>query len=101
LKTGGRWRRDRRFWLAIMHDETAKAADRLEASRLLAVHGWGKPVAFGLVEDDDPLGRRRCRWGWQPAQPTGSRPNACSLRPFSDSPRLASEAAGRPAPVTG
>jgi hypothetical protein len=45
-----------RFWLALMRDETAKTADRLEASRLLAVRGWGKPAAFELVEDDDPLG---------------------------------------------
>jgi hypothetical protein len=36
------------FWLDLMHDETARAADRLEASRLLAERGWGKatlPIA--------------------------------------------------------
>jgi hypothetical protein len=36
------------FWLDLMDDETARTADRLEASRLLAERGWGKatlPIA--------------------------------------------------------
>ena len=44
------------FWAATMNDPTAKMSDRLEASRLLADRGWGKPASFQLVDDDDPLG---------------------------------------------
>lgn len=38
-----------------MLDETEKMSDRLEASRLLAERGFGKPPSFQLVEDEDPL----------------------------------------------
>ena len=31
------------FWLKTMNDATVKLAERLEASRLLADRGWGKP----------------------------------------------------------
>ena len=44
------------FWIVTMNDAEAKMSDRLEASRLLADRGWGKPASFQLVEDDDPLG---------------------------------------------
>jgi len=40
------------FWLSIMNDETTRTADRLEASRLLAERGCGKPPA--QVLEDDP-----------------------------------------------
>ena len=44
------------FWLETMHDDNARMADRLEASRLLAERGWGKAAAFIPIEHDDPLG---------------------------------------------
>jgi hypothetical protein len=39
------------FWLTIMRDETARVADRLEASRLLADRGWGKAALREPLED--------------------------------------------------
>jgi len=46
------------FWLATMNDPTAKLSERLEASRLLADRGWGKPSAVDSAEyDDQPVNR--------------------------------------------
>lgn len=47
------------FWLEIMNDATRGVRERLDASKLLAERGWGKPAAFQLIEDDDPLGREQ------------------------------------------
>src|SRR5689334_20287991 len=33
-----------RYLLHVMHDESQRTRDRLEAARLLADRGWGKPV---------------------------------------------------------
>jgi len=41
---GGDGERIVRFWLKTMEDPNAKLADRLEASRLLADRGWGRPT---------------------------------------------------------
>lgn len=45
------------FWIEVMDDPTQDAGRRLEASKLLAERGWGKPAGFQLIEDDDPLGQ--------------------------------------------
>jgi hypothetical protein len=42
-------------WWDIARDETRRDRDRLEASRLLADRGWGKPANFEPLEGD-PLG---------------------------------------------
>jgi len=47
-----------RFWLDVMTDESARVADRLQASVLLADRGWGRAPTFALVEDDDRLDRQ-------------------------------------------
>ena len=44
------------LWIETMDDVTLPRRERLEASKLLAERGWGKPAAFQLIEDDDPLG---------------------------------------------
>jgi hypothetical protein len=38
-----------------MDDSTARLADRLEASRLLADRGWGKPVPSDRFDADAPV----------------------------------------------
>lgn len=43
------------FWMAIVNDDTRRDSDRLEASKLLAERGWGKPAQF-QVQEGDPLG---------------------------------------------
>jgi len=43
------------FWFSIMHDETRRDSDRLEASRLLADRGWGKAPTYAAIEEADPL----------------------------------------------
>jgi hypothetical protein len=48
-----------RFWLDVMNDETARLADRLQASVLLADRGWGRAPTFAPVEDLDPLEARQ------------------------------------------
>ena len=47
------------FWLAVMNDETARMTDRLAASQLLAVRGWGRPAGHAPIEDYDPLDARQ------------------------------------------
>jgi Family of unknown function (DUF5681) len=49
------------FWMTIMADDTASTRDRLEASRLLADRGWGKPPAHQLVIDSEfvPISRQQ------------------------------------------
>jgi hypothetical protein len=48
------------FWLDVMQDPQNPLRARLDASRLLAEHGWGKPAPADLVrptstsEDDGP-----------------------------------------------
>lgn len=43
------------FWLSVVEDDTRRDSDRLEASRLLAERGWGRPAQFQAMEGD-PLG---------------------------------------------
>jgi len=43
------------FWLDTMLDESMQVRVRLEASRLLAERGWGKPANFEPVVADEPL----------------------------------------------
>jgi Family of unknown function (DUF5681) len=43
------------FWLSIVNDDTQRSSDRLEASKLLAERGWGRPAQFQAMEGD-PLG---------------------------------------------
>jgi hypothetical protein len=43
------------LWWDIASDPMRRDSDRLEASRLLAERGWGKPAAFESLEGD-PLG---------------------------------------------
>jgi hypothetical protein len=43
------------FWLSIMDDPMRRDSDRLEASRLLADRGWGKPPTYAAIEEADPL----------------------------------------------
>lgn len=43
------------FWMAIVTDESRRDSDRLEASKLLAERGWGKPAQF-QAQEGDPLG---------------------------------------------
>jgi len=45
------------FWIEVMDDVTRPTRERLEASKLLAERGWGKPASFQLIEEDDPLER--------------------------------------------
>jgi hypothetical protein len=40
------------LWWSIASDPMRRDADRLEASRLLADRGWGKPASFEPVEGD-------------------------------------------------
>jgi hypothetical protein len=40
------------LWWGIARDETRRDSDRLEASKLLAERGWGKPAAFEPLEGD-------------------------------------------------
>ena len=42
------------LWWDIARDETRRDQDRLEASRLLADRGWGKPAVF-VEQEGDPL----------------------------------------------
>jgi hypothetical protein len=42
------------LWWSIARDPMWRDADRLEASRLLADRGWGKPAVFTAL-DGDPL----------------------------------------------
>jgi len=46
------------FWLATMNDPAAKLSERLEASRLLADRGWGKPGVFEPLEVESGLRTR-------------------------------------------
>src|SRR5215831_14445268 len=46
------------FLLVVMRNETEKTNDRLEAAKMLAERGWGKPAAFVLGDEEDPLGIR-------------------------------------------
>jgi hypothetical protein len=39
-------------WWSIAQDSMQRTPDRLEASRLLADRGWGKPATFELLEGD-------------------------------------------------
>lgn len=41
------------FWAHVMADEGARTPDRLEASRLLAERGWGKPPTYEPIEAAD------------------------------------------------
>jgi hypothetical protein len=41
------------FWYQTMNDEKARTADRLEASRLLADRGWGKPSSEPLPDPQE------------------------------------------------
>lgn len=43
------------FWMQVVLDDTRRDSDRLEASRLLAERGWGRPAQFQAMEGD-PLG---------------------------------------------
>jgi hypothetical protein len=42
------------FWWSIVQDDTRRDRDRLEASKLLADRGWGKPAA-DEPQEGDPL----------------------------------------------
>jgi hypothetical protein len=44
------------FWRDVMVDASKDTRVRLEASRLLAERGWGKPTNFEPIVDDDPSG---------------------------------------------
>jgi hypothetical protein len=54
------------FWLEVMNDPTARTSDRLEASKLLAERGWGKPTlpvaAVEPTPDDDAHSKEVLRW---------------------------------------
>jgi len=41
------------FWIEAMNDTSLSIRDRLEASKLLAERGWGKPTAFVVLDDED------------------------------------------------
>jgi len=43
------------LWWSIANDPMRRDSDRLEASRLLADRGWGKPANFA-PQEGDPLG---------------------------------------------
>jgi hypothetical protein len=44
------------FWIDLMNDASARTADRLEASRLLADRGWGRPARRALFDLEPPVG---------------------------------------------
>jgi hypothetical protein len=44
-----------KLWWSIANDPMRRDSDRLEASRMLADRGWGKPANFA-PQDGDPLG---------------------------------------------
>jgi hypothetical protein len=51
-----------RFWASVMSGgnlpdgRKPTVRESLEASKLLAAYGWGKPTEYAPVEDSDPLG---------------------------------------------
>jgi hypothetical protein len=47
------------FWLEVMNDRDQKMRDRLDASRLLAERGWGKPTLVVDTAPDEPANDER------------------------------------------
>ena len=43
------------FWASVMANPKEETNLRLQASKLLAERGWGKPANYAPVEDEDPL----------------------------------------------
>jgi hypothetical protein len=41
------------FWIEAMNDATEGVRERLEAPKLLATRGWGKPPAVVLIEEKE------------------------------------------------